>query len=59
MSLVGILHPLGISQERGVRKVTMDNRGFETEHQERTGSVLSQHAATSDAEFPEMLGGMC
>ena len=59
MSLVAILLPLGISQERGVRKVTKDNRGFETEHQERIGSSLSQHAATSDAELPEKLGGMC
>jgi len=59
VSLVAILHPLGISQERGVRKETKDNRGFETEHQERNGSSLSHHAATSDAELPEKLGRMC
>jgi hypothetical protein len=49
-----------ISQEQGVRKETKDNGGFKTEHQGRSGnSNFSQHAATSDAELPEMLGGMC
>jgi hypothetical protein len=48
-----------ISQEQGVGKETRDNGGFETEHQGRIGSNFSQHAATSDAEFPEMRGGMC
>jgi hypothetical protein len=38
---------------------TMDNGGFETEHQGRSGSNFSQRAATSDAKFPETLGGMC
>jgi hypothetical protein len=33
--------------------------GFETEHQGRSGSNFSQHAATSEAELPETLGGMC
>jgi hypothetical protein len=33
-------------------------RWFETEHQGRSGSNFSQHAATSDAELPETLGGM-
>jgi hypothetical protein len=37
----------------------MDNGGFETEHQGRSGSNFSQHAAMSDAELPETLGGMC
>jgi hypothetical protein len=59
VSLVVILHPLRISQEQGVRKETKDNGGFETEHQGRSGSNFSQHAATSDAELPETLGGMC
>ena len=59
MSLVAILLPLGISQEQGVRKETKDNGGFETEHQGRSGSKFSQHAATSDADLPEMLAGMC
>jgi len=58
VSLVAILLPLRISQEQGVRKETEDNGGFETEHQGRSGSNFSQHAATSDAELPVMLGGM-
>jgi hypothetical protein len=48
-----------IFQEQGVRKETKDNGGFETEHQGKSGSNFSQHAATSDAELPETLGGMC
>jgi hypothetical protein len=59
VSLVAILLPLRISQEQGVRKETNDNGGFETEHQGRSGSSFSQHAATSDAELPETLGGTC
>jgi len=59
VSLVTILLPLTISQEQGARKETKDNGGFETEHQERSGSTFSQHAATSEAELPETLGGMC
>jgi hypothetical protein len=59
VSLVVILLPLRISQEQGVQKETKDNGGFETEHQGRSGSNFSQCAAMSDAEFPEMLGGMC
>jgi len=59
VSLVAILLPLRISQEQGVRKETEDNGGFETEHQGRSGSSFSQHAAMSDAELLEMLGGMC
>jgi hypothetical protein len=59
VSLVAILPPLKISQEQGVRKKTKDNGGFETEHQGKSGSNFSKHAATSDAELPEMLGGMC
>jgi hypothetical protein len=59
VSLVTILLPLRISQEQGVRKETKDNDGFETEHQERSGSNFSQHATMSEAELPEMLGGMC
>jgi hypothetical protein len=47
---------LRISQEQGVRKETKDNGGFETEHQGRSGSNFSQHAATRGAERPEMLG---
>jgi hypothetical protein len=57
--LVEILLHLRISQEQGVRKVTKDNGGFVTEHQGRSGSNFSQHAATSDAEFPETLAGLC
>jgi hypothetical protein len=56
---VAILLPLRISQEQGVRKETKDNGGFETEHHRRSGSNFSQHAAMSDAELPETLGGMC
>jgi hypothetical protein len=48
-----------ISQEQAVQKETKDNGRFETEHQGRSGSNFSQYAATSDAELPEMLGGMC
>jgi hypothetical protein len=59
VSLVAILLLLRISQEQGVRKETKDNGEFETEHQRRSGSNFSQHAATSDAEFLETLGGMC
>jgi len=59
VSLVAVLLPLWISQEQGVRKETGDNGGFETEHQGRSGSNFSQHAATSDTELPETLGGMC
>ena len=59
MSLVAIILPLKISQEQSVRKETKDNRGFEAEHQGRSGSSFSRHAATSDAERPEKLGGMC
>ena len=58
-ALVAILLLLRISQEQGVRKETKDNGGFETERQGRSGSIFSQHAATCDAELPEMLGGMC
>jgi hypothetical protein len=57
MSLVAILLPLRISQEQDVRKETKDNGGFETEHQGKSGSNFSQHAATSDVELPETLGG--
>jgi hypothetical protein len=56
VSLVAILLPVGISQEQGVRKETKVNGGFETEHQRRSGSSFSHHAAKSDAEFPECLG---
>jgi hypothetical protein len=59
VSLVAILLSLRISQEQGVRKETKDNGGFETEHQERSGSNFSHHAASSDAELPETLGRMC
>jgi len=59
VSLVAILLPLGISQEQGVRKETEDNGGFETERQGRSGSNFFHHAATSDAELPETLAGMC
>jgi hypothetical protein len=50
---------MGISQEQGVRKVTKDNGGLETERQGRSGSSFSHHAAMSDAELPETLAGMC
>ena len=33
--------------------------GTETEHQGRSGSNFSQHAAKSEAELPETLGRMC
>jgi len=58
VSLVTLLFPLKISQEQGAQKDTKDNGGFETD-QGRSGSNFSQHAATSDAELPETLGGMC
>jgi hypothetical protein len=57
--LVTILLPLRISQNQGVQKETKDNGGLETQHQGRSRSNFSHHAATSDAELPEMLGGMC
>jgi hypothetical protein len=59
VSLVAILLPLRISQEQGVGKETKDKVGFETEHQGRSGSSFSQHAATSDTKLPETLRGMC
>jgi len=59
VSLVAILLHLRISQEQGVRKETKDNGGFETEYLGRSGSNFSQHVATSDAELPETLAGMC
>jgi hypothetical protein len=58
VSLVAVLLPLRTSQEQGVRKETKENGGFETEHQGRSGSNFSQHAATSDAELPVTLAGM-
>jgi hypothetical protein len=51
--------PPGISQVQGVRKETKDKGGLETDHQGRIGSNSSNHAATSDAELPETLAGMC
>jgi hypothetical protein len=59
VSLVAILLPLRISQEQVVRKETKDNGRFEKEHHGRSGSNFSEHAATSEAELPETLGGMC
>jgi hypothetical protein len=59
VSLVAILIPLGIFQEQGVWKETKEYGGFETEHRGRSGSNFSQHAAMSEAELPETLGGMC
>jgi hypothetical protein len=59
VSLVAILLPLRVSQEQVVRKEAKDNGGLETEQQERSGSNFSQYAATSDAELPEKLAGMC
>jgi hypothetical protein len=53
------LLPLRISEEKDVRKETKDNGGIETEHQGRRGRNFSHHAATSDAELPETLAGMC
>jgi hypothetical protein len=49
---------VGISQEQGVRKETKNNGGLETEHQGRSGSNFSQHAATSYTELPKKLAGM-
>jgi hypothetical protein len=50
---------LRISQEQRVQNETKENGGFETEHQGKSGSNFSHHAAPSDAELPETLGGMC
>jgi hypothetical protein len=50
---------LGIAKQQVVGKETKDNSGLETEHQRRSGSNFSHHPATSDAEFPETLVGMC
>jgi hypothetical protein len=44
---------------QGVPTETKENGGFETEHQVRSGSNFSQHAATSDVELPEPLVEMC
>jgi hypothetical protein len=48
-----------MSQEQGVQKGTKDSGGLETEHQGRSSSNFYHHAATSDAELPETLVGMC
>jgi hypothetical protein len=40
VSLVAILLPLRISQEQGVWKETMDNGGFEKEHQGQVAAVF-------------------
>jgi len=56
VSLATIHLPLRISQEQDLRKETKDNGGFETEHQGRSGSNFSQHAATSDADLQKRLG---
>jgi hypothetical protein len=53
------LLPLWISQEQGARKETKDYGGLETEHLGRSGSSFSNHAATSNAELPETLAGIC
>jgi len=53
VSLVAVLLSLGISQEQGVRKETKGNGGMETEHQGRSDSSFSHHAAKSDAELSE------
>ena len=58
VSLVVILLILGISQQQVVRKETKENGGFETEHQGRSGSNFSHHAATSDTELLETLGAI-
>ena len=55
VSIVAIRLPLRISQEQGVRKETKDNGGFEKEHEGRSGSNFTQHAATNDAGLPETL----
>jgi hypothetical protein len=59
LSLVAILLRLRISQEQDVRKETKNNGEFETEHQLRSGSNFSHHAANSDTELPETLAGIC
>jgi hypothetical protein len=59
VSLVALLLPLRISQDQGIRKEIQDNGGFETEHQGRSGSNFSEHAAKRDAKLPERLGKMC
>jgi hypothetical protein len=48
-----------IPPEQGVRKETKDIGGFERKLQGRSGRSVSQHAATSEAELPETLGGIC
>jgi hypothetical protein len=52
------LNPLGISQEQGVGKETKDNGGLEPEHQGRSDSNFSHHAATSDVELPGTIAGL-
>jgi hypothetical protein len=42
-----------------VRKETKGSNELETEYEGRSGSNFSHHAATSDAELPETLAGMC
>jgi len=49
----------GVAQEQGVQNETRNNGGLETKHQGRSGSNLSHHAETSNAELPETLAGMC
>jgi hypothetical protein len=56
VSLVATLLPLRIFQEQDVRKETKGNGKVETEHQGRSGSNFSEHAATSMQNFQKCLG---
>jgi hypothetical protein len=48
----------GYLRARCTKKIK-DKGGFEREHQGRSSSNLSHHAATSGAELPGRLVGMC
>jgi len=56
VSLAVILLPLGISQEQGVRRTTVD---LKQNIRDEVAAISAHHAATSDAELPEKLAGMC
>ena len=59
VSLVAIFFLWGYLKNKVYEKKTRATVDLKTEHHGRSGSNFSQHAATSDAELPETLGGMC
>jgi hypothetical protein len=59
VSIVAILLPLRIFQVQGVRKEPRTTVALKQNIREEVTAISPQHAATSDAELSETLGGMC